>query len=644
VLAAAAVVLGSAVAGVGADRAHAEPPVSLSGAYVLDQADVLSAADEQRVGESLDALAADSGVDLFVVYVDSFSSPADRAAWGSATASLNQLGPDDVLLSVAVGDRVYDLSTDSTGPVSDAERGRLQADVVEPRLRDDDWAGAAVALADGIRDDQAGPDMSWLLGVVLAVVVLAIVAGVAVVVLRTRRRRKAEDAAAARQAELEREAAGMLVTLDDEITAGQQEVGFAAAQFGDDAARPFVEALRRARDQAREAFELQQRLDDAVPDSAEQRREWTERIVELCRAADAALEEQSRAFDERRAAEERVPADVAALPAEVESRVARVAKAREVLARLATAYSPRAVAGVAENADQADRLVEFARETADAAREDLAASRPGEAVAGVRAVRQAFGQVDQLLSSVDHAGEQLRTAATTIAALAADLRADVATAESLPPGSAPDGVDVAGSVAAARAAVALAGTTTDDPLAVLADLGAANARIDAVLAAVREQGEKDRRAQAALDQALRTARDQISSARDFIQTRRGGIGTRPRTRLSEAERHLAAAVSLAVRDRDAALVEAHDAAQLAAAAASEAAAEVQQYQQVGFGGGYGGRGRGGADLGGIVTGLVIGGLLNGGGGGFGGGGFGGGGGGFGGGGGGGGRSSGGGRF
>jgi hypothetical protein len=109
VLAAAAVVLGSAVAGVGADRAHAEPPVSLSGAYVLDQADVLSAADEQRVGESLDALSADSGVDLFVVYVDSFSSPADRAAWGSATASLNQLGPDDVLLSVAVDDRVYDL-------------------------------------------------------------------------------------------------------------------------------------------------------------------------------------------------------------------------------------------------------------------------------------------------------------------------------------------------------------------------------------------------------------------------------------------------------------------------------------------------------------------------------------------------------
>ncbi|WP_396598928.1 TPM domain-containing protein [Frigoribacterium sp. R86507] len=627
--------------------AQAVEPVDLSGAYVVDQADVLSSADETEVADALDQLSTDTGVNLFVVYVDSFSSPADRTAWGEATASLNQLGTNDVLLSVAVDDQLYDLSAD-TSVISESDRQVLQTDVVVPELRDGDWAGAAVALADGIRSDEAGPDLSWVLWALLVLVLVAAAVVVVFVVRRARRRRRELDAQKADQDELDKRAARVLVALDDELTAGAHEVGFAAAQFGDDAARPFAEALDAARVHAREAFALQQKLDDSVPDSPEQRREWTTRIIELCEAADASLAEQSAAFDELREAESRAPRDVAALPGEIETRRARLVKARTVIGELTTIYSARAVASIDQNDDQADRLLEFADERTRTAATAVASSSTSEAVIAVREARQALAQVDQLLSAVDGAAESLRTAGSTISAMTLDLRRDIATAEGLPDGSAPQGVDVAGSVSAARASVALAETTTDDPLAVVASLGAANDRIDQVLAAVREDTEKQRRAQAALDQALMTARSQISATRDFIETRRGGIGPQPRTRLSEAERHLATAVSLATSDRDAALFEAHQAVQLSQAAAAGAEAEVSSYQQATpFGGGMGTRGSAGADLGGIVTGMLLGGLFSGGGGGFGGGGGGfggGGGGGFGGGGGGGGRSSGGGRF
>ncbi|WP_152970191.1 YgcG family protein, partial [Frigoribacterium sp. RIT-PI-h] len=599
--------------------AQAVEPVDLSGGYVVDQADVLSSADETEVTDALDRLSTDTGVNLFVVYVDSFSSPADRTAWGEATASLNQLGTNDVLLSVAVDDQLYDLSAD-TSVIPESDRQALQTDVVVPELRDGDWAGAAVALADGIRSDEAGPDLSWVLWALLVLVLVAAVVAVVFVVRRARRRRRELDVQKADQDELDKRAARVLVALDDELTAGAHEVGFAAAQFGDDAARPFAEALDAARVHAREAFALQQKRDDSVPDSPEQRREWTTRIIELCEAADASLAEQSAAFDELREAESRAPRDVAALPGEIETRRARLARARTVIGELTTIYSARAVASIDQNDDQADRLLEFADERTRTAATAVASSSTSEAVIAVREARQALAPADPLLSAVDGAAEPLRTAGSTISARPLDLRRDIATAEGLPDGSAPQGVDVAGSVSAARASVALAETTTDDPLAVVASLGAANDRIAQVLAAVRVDTEKRRRARAALDQALLTARSQISATRDFIETRRGGIGPQPRTRLSEAERHLATAVSLATSDRDAALFEAHQAVQLSQAAAAGAEAEVSSYQQASpFGGGMGTRGSAGADLGGIVTGMLLGGLFSGGGGGFGGG-------------------------
>ncbi|BDZ51065.1 hypothetical protein GCM10025867_33060 [Frondihabitans sucicola] len=560
---------------------------------------------------------------------------------------------------MAVTDRLYDISKDSDSTLSSSDLSSIETNDLVPQLRDKNWAEAAVALANGIDKANGPADLSWVPVTILVVVVVIVIVVLIVLVLR-RRRKKATDAQQqASQAELDRRAGALLVGIDDQITQASQEVGFASAQFGESAAAPFAEAVESAKKKARQAFELRQKLDDDIPDTPEQKRSWTEQIIALCEGAHADIEAQSEAYDKLRASEATVTEDTARLRNDSAALKTRAESAVTTLTALSSTYSARAVSSIAGNPDQADKLLEFADESATEAESQIQQDKKGEAVGSVQKGRQALVQVEQLLGAIDKAGASLSTAQASIDAATADLRSDIQSAQKVPAGAIPQGSDLSGAVSDVQAALGYAESNRDDPLTVLDRLTAANTRIDTSMAAVRDAEVSRQRAQAALDQALLTARSQISGARDFIETRRGAISAGPRTRLSEAERHLQSAVAQATSNPPAAVAEAQQAAAMAQQAVNDADAEVGSYQQQGmFGGGAGGllggggRGQGGANLGGILTGVIIGGLLNGGGGGGGGfGGFGGGGGGFGGGdfgggggGGGGGRDSSGGRF
>lgn len=644
-LAVAAVVAGPALA------AQATAPVKLDGAYVVDQSDVLSGSDKATIQKSLDKLSKDTGITLLVVYVPTFTSPSDAVQWGAQTAHLNSLGKNDILLSIATTDRLYNVSRDSDSKLSSGQLASIESKDLVPQLRDSQWAAAATAMAAGI-DKAAGPaDLSWIPITIGVLVVIAIIVFLIIFFVRRRRTAVETQKRVASQAELDRQAAGLLVGIDDQITQASQEVGFALAQFGEVAAKPFAEALDSAKEKVRQAFELRQKLDDNIPDTPEQKRAWTEQIIELCQGAHADIEAQSEAYDKLRASEATVAEDTAKLRTDASAAQQRIATSTSTLSTLSSTYSARAVASIAKNPDQAGQLLQFVEQMATESEQQIAADKKGEAVGSVQQGRQALVQVDQLLGAIDKASESLSTAQATIEAASADLRSDIEAAQKVPAGSAPQGSDLPAAITAVQSALGFADATHDDPLAVLDRLTDANTKIDTAMAAVRDAEVSRQRAQAALDQSLLTARSQISAARDFIETRRGAISAGPRTRLSEAERHLSSAVSVATTDPQRALAEAQQASALAQAAANDANDEVGSFDQQGMLGGFGGgAGRGGgSNLGGILAGVVIGGLLNGGGGGFGGGfgggggGFGGGGGGFGGG-GGGGRDSSGGRF
>ena len=279
------------------------------------------------------------------------------------------------------------------------------------------------------------------------------------------------------------------------------------------------------------------------------------------------------------------------------------------LTALEQEYSAAAIAPVAGNPKQASDLLAFAATSASEAEKALAGGQAGRAAVAVRAAQAAVGQVTQLLDAIDRAATDLGAARAALGAVVSDTEQDLAASRALPEGD----PRLASAIAAAEAALTAA-AAGGSPVASLTSLQKANAQLDAVLASVREEQEKVRRASAALDQAIVNARAEISAAHDFITTRRGAIGDTARTRLSEAMRRLDGAVAVATSDPVTALSQARAAANLAQNALAGAQEDVQQYSIPGLGGMGGGYGRGsiGADIGGAILGGIIGGMLSGG--------------------------------
>ena len=128
--------------------AHAESPIELGGAYVVDRAGVLSGGDGNSIVSALDSLYERAGIQL-LVYVDSFTGSSD---WANDTAILNRLGTNDVLLAVAVSDRNYELSTDADFGLTDAQLSTVER-AIESELRNDNWAQAAIVGAQTLESE-----------------------------------------------------------------------------------------------------------------------------------------------------------------------------------------------------------------------------------------------------------------------------------------------------------------------------------------------------------------------------------------------------------------------------------------------------------------------------------------------------------
>ncbi|HWS58617.1 MAG TPA: TPM domain-containing protein [Actinotalea sp.] len=621
----------------GAGPATAEDPMRLA-TDVTDTADVLG----DRTGEvhdALDTLAEDTQYQLFVVYVDTFGG-ASAADWATDTAIASDLGRDDLLLAVAVEDRAYFVSVDDAIALTDAQLDAVATERIEPALSDDDWAGAAIAAADGYRDaalggtgSAGGPGGNGL--VTLLLVGLAVLA--VILLVRTLRRRAPGSARptqgppspdALPTAELGRRASSALVALDDAVTTSDQELGFAQAQFGPEQTAEFVDVVARARTALARAFTLRQRLDDAEPETEPQARALMLEIVALCDEADRALDAQAEAFDRLRDLHARAPQVLEETGRRAEEVARRLPAAQSALTTLAATYRPAALGSVRDNVAQATALLDGARAGVAQGLAAVTADR-GTAVALARTAEDAVAQAVRLLDAVDRAGTDLSQADGRIDAALASLGADVADAARI----APADPAVRSAVTAAERALAAAPAerSTGDPLAALRSLVAAETALDAALAPARAFAEQAERARAQVSGLLGQLTSQVRAVADFIETRRGAVGAEARTRLAEAARLTQEAQQGAPSDPVAALAAAQRAQQLVASAQQLAEADVARWQsQQRGGGGYGGGGFGGNAgslvLGGILLDQVLGGGRSSGGisGGFGGGSFGGG--------------------
>ncbi len=229
-----------------------------------------------------------------------------------------------------------------------------------------------------------------------------------------------------------------------------------------------------------------------------------------------------------------------------------------------------------------------------------------------RAAEEAISQAETLLAGITRLESDLEQAAAKIAVARSEIDQDLAEARAMLVAGDPGGL--APVVARAEAALAAADMSQrpsdgglPDPLAALRQLDDAGVTLDTGLAAARESQARNQRAAALLDQALLAARSSVAAAGDFINTRRGAVGSEARTRLAEARRHLDAAEATARQDPSTALTEAQQADRMAEESLRLAQSDVSgwssPYGEPQGGGGLGGGG--GIDLGSLVLGGIL---------------------------------------
>ena len=625
-----------------AGPAAAVEPLALTD-QITDQVGALDG-DESRVQDAIDELRTEEDVQLFVVYVSTFDDLTGEQ-WAQQTASATGLGGNDLLLAVATDQRAYGyFRGDTVGPSESDVTGTLSSDV-EPQLSDDQWADAVVALTDGL---QGGSGGTAALGVLAGV---AVVGGGGYVLVRNRKRRKqTEDQriAAARAADpfpdetteqVQYRASAALLAVDEAVQTSQLDLDYARATYGEQSVAGFTEALTEAKSEMAQAFTIRQQLDDEFPEDEATTRRMLAELLRLTTSADQRLDAQAAAFSQLRDLENTAPQAVEALGPRIAALQARLPQVEQQLQELSARYAAAALRPVAANVGEADARLAAGEAALVEARTAVAEGRAGSAVGPLRAAEDAATQSATLLDAIGRLGADLDSAGQRIAAVQAETERDLAEARALV--SDGDRTGLTPLIAQAEQALAAVGPglrpvagERPDPLAVLRRLDEADQRLDAALQPARDAQAQARRATAALEQTVMSARSGIAAASDFIATRRGAVGSAARTRLAEAQRHLDQARYLAADDPVSALREAQQADQLAQAALDEAQQDVDQWSSGsgygggfggGYGGGYGGRRRGGGiDVGSLVLGgILLGGAGRGGGGlggGFGGGG------------------------
>ncbi len=371
---------------------------------------------------------------------------------------------------------------------------------------------------------------------------------VALLVGLARRRTRARDLAVVEAvAERARAAAIALVRADDLIEANTDELAFALAQFGAAATRDFADALALSSRQLREAFALQQKLDDGIPDSETERRRWTEQIAQLAGEATTRLEAQTRDFSSRRSLERDAPLVLEKLERRVDRVGDRVAAGAASLARLSHTYSESALAVILDNAGRAQGALEEARAASAAAAAQLAADAALPVGDQLQAAEHGLFRAGQLLDAIETGEDRLHLGFAGLARALEAADAELAEARALRDGHEEPDARAELNRVIGQADSALGElrrpARLSDPAADLARLREAMDGLDIIRSEARNRQLRLDNARGALSGALLAVRSQLTVTRDFITAHRGRVGADARTRLAESERQLTLALA-----------------------------------------------------------------------------------------------------
>ncbi len=617
-----------------APAAGAEPPFRLPD-YVTDNAGALTGSQLADVQRAVDSLYNERHVRLWVVYVDSFA-PKGSVAWTQDTRVVSDLGDQDAILAIATDQRSYAFLVPSAAAGGTSTQiDDIRRDKIEPALRGNDWAGAAVAAADGLA--ATGNSSGGGLSLVTALIIVAVIAlAIALLILWSRRRRrKRHDAevAAAKRVDptdpnalaavpldaLDELSRSIVVEVDNAVRTSSNELVLAVEEFGGHQTEPFTKALENAKVTLQQAFNVRQQLDDEVPETPTERRDLLTRVVVAAARANRELDTQTESFHQLRDLVINAPDRLDVLTRQLVDVSARIDPAQQTLTQLHSEFADPALASVSRNVNAAKERLTFADQSISRARELVAkpvAGKQTELVDCVRAAEAALQQASSMLDAVDSAASDIRRAVATLPAAIADIQQGITQAGAqLAQGGLANTAELSAARDAAVTAVSAAqGNGTADPLGTFTQLTQADAELDRLLAAVSQEREAAERLGRSYDQALFTAQSRVRSVSDYIDTRRGSVGPEARTRLNEAVRQLEAAQAKKASNITEAIAHANGASMLAAQAQQLANNDVQYAQQAYMNrhGGIGGSSNMGAVIGGIILGNILSGGMHGG--------------------------------
>lgn len=605
-----------------APSAGAQPPFRLTD-YITDNAGALSDSGRTAVTSALSKLYTDRHIRLWVVYVDNFSGQS-AAGWAQRTVSNSDLGNYDALLAVGTSSHEYAFLVPSTIKSVNANQvDKLRRNKIEPALHNGDWSGAAVAAANGL---DTSPDSSGRVALLVILAGILVALAILLLVMRHRgRRRRAAALAAARRVDptdadalaavppqalddLSRE---LVVDVDNALRTSANELDLAVTEFGEDRTQPFTQAVTNAKAALSQAFTIRQQLDDETPETPAQRRDLLTRVIVSAARADRELESQTEAFEKLRDLVINAPTRLDSLTQQYVELTTRIAPAEQRLAALHNDFSSAALTSVSGNVTAAKERLAFADRNIGSARELATRAVTGQQaglVDAVRAAESALGQSRALLDAVDNAASDIQHAIDRLPSAMTHIQNDITRADELlqkTPKAKTAGDLVTARDAALRAVESARAGASDDPLGAFGQLTKADAALNGLLATLAQEQAAAEQLNRSLEQALFTARSRVRAVSDYVDTRRGSIGSEARTRLAEAQRHLQAAEDKRSTLPTEAIAHANAASTLAATAQSLANDDVQMAQRSYMG-------RGGSDMGAMLGGIIIGNVLGGG--------------------------------
>ena len=290
----------------------AEPPFRVPD-YVTDRAGVLSEGQRVQVENAVDQLYNDKRIRLWVVYVDTFSGRA-RSAGREPRCSISDFGDEDALSGDRHRGPRLRVPGAATAVMSQSDAAALQRNDIEPALRRERLGrgggrrGQRARHAVDVDSPSTGAGFSWF-GVLVALAVIALVL-LALWWWTRRRRRKRREAefAAARRVDpsdpnalaavpidaLDDLSKAIVVDVDNAVRTSDSELALAVEEFGAAQTDPFSRAVTNAKTTLAQAFNVRQILDDAVPETRQQRRDLLTRVVVAAAKADRELDAQRR--------------------------------------------------------------------------------------------------------------------------------------------------------------------------------------------------------------------------------------------------------------------------------------------------------------------------------------------------------------